>query len=48
VQLDDCGGALVVGNVLDCPPADVHVGMAVQVRFERIDDEIAVPRFTRV
>jgi hypothetical protein len=47
VQLDDCGGVLVPGNVVDCPPEDVHVGMAVQVVFERVDDEIAIPRFAR-
>lgn len=47
VKLDDCGGVLVPGNVVDCPPEDVHVGMAVEVVFERVDDEIAIPRFTR-
>jgi len=47
VQLDDCGGVLVPGNVVDCPPEDVHVGMAVEVVFERVDDEIAMPRFER-
>ena len=47
VQLDDCGGVLVPGNVVHCPPEAVHVGMAVQVVFERIDDEIAIPRFVR-
>ena len=47
VELDDCGGVLVPGNVVDCPPEDVRVGMAVQVAFERIDDEIAIPRFAR-
>jgi len=48
VELDDCGGVLVPGNVLDCPPEEVHAGMAVQVAFERIDDEIAMPRFLRL
>jgi uncharacterized OB-fold protein len=47
VKLDDCGGVLVPGNVVDCPPQDVHVGLAVEVVFERVDDEIAIPRFTR-
>ena len=47
VKLDDCGGMLVTGNVVDCPPEDVHVGMAVEVVFERVDDEIAIPRFMR-
>ena len=48
VQLDDCGGVLVPSNVVDCSPDDVRVGMAVRVVFERVDDEIAIPRFVRV
>ena len=47
VQLDDCGGVLVPSNVVDCAPDDVHVGMRVRVVFERVDDEIALPRFAR-
>jgi uncharacterized OB-fold protein len=47
VKLDDCGGVLVPGNVVDCPPQEIHVGMPVDVAFERVDDEIAIPRFTR-
>jgi uncharacterized OB-fold protein len=47
VELDDCGGVLVPGNVVDCAPEDVRVGMRVQVVFERVDDEIALPRFMR-
>jgi hypothetical protein len=47
VQLDDCGGVLVPGNVLDCDPADVHVGMAVELAWERLSDEITFPRFRR-
>ena len=47
VELEDCGGVLVPGNVVDCPPEAVHVGMAVEVVFERVDDEIAIPRFVR-
>jgi uncharacterized OB-fold protein len=47
VKLDDCGGVLVPSNIVDCPPEDVHVGMAVEIVFERVDDEIAMPRFQR-
>jgi uncharacterized OB-fold protein len=47
VKLDDCGGVLVPGNVVDCAAADVHVGLPVEVVFERIDDETAIPRFIR-
>jgi uncharacterized OB-fold protein len=48
VQLDDCGGVLMPSNVLDCPPEDVHVGMAVEMAWERLSDEITFPRFRRV
>jgi uncharacterized OB-fold protein len=47
VKLDDCGGVLVPGNLVDCPPEAVRVGMPVQVVFERVDDEISIPRFIR-
>ena len=47
VKLDDCGGVLVPGNVVECAPEDVRVDMRVRVVFERIDDEISMPRFAR-
>ena len=47
-ELDDCGGVMVPGNVLDCPPDEVHAGMPVEVVFERVTDEITIPRFRRV
>ena len=48
VELDDCGGVLVPGNVVDCPPDEVEAGMAVDVVFDRVTDEISVPRFRRM
>jgi len=47
VELDDCGRVLVPSNVVDCPPDEVHVGMPVEVVFDRVTDEIAIPRFRR-
>ena len=47
VKLGDCGGVLVPSNVVDCPPEEVRVGMKVNVVLERVDDEIAIPRFVR-
>lgn len=45
VELDE--GPRVMTNVVDCDPADVEVGTAVEVRFEETDeDDIAVPVFT--
>ena len=48
VELDDCGGVMVPSNVVDCPPDEVHAGMPVVVVFERVTDEITIPRFRRV
>lgn len=45
VQLDDCGNVLVPSNLVDCPPGDVAVGMPVEVVWERVSDEITLPRF---
>jgi uncharacterized OB-fold protein len=47
VELDDCGGVLVPGNVVDCPPDAVRAGMPVEVVFDPVTDEIAIPRFRR-
>ena len=47
VELEDCGNVLMPSNVVDCPPDDVHVGMAVEVVFDRVTDEITIPRFRR-
>jgi uncharacterized OB-fold protein len=47
VELDDCGNVLVPSNVVDCAPDEVAVGMAVVVEWDRITDEITIPRFRR-
>ncbi len=47
VQLDDCGGVLVPSNVVDCPPDEVRVGMPVEVVWDRVSDEVTIPRFRR-
>jgi uncharacterized OB-fold protein len=43
VQLEE--GPIVIGNVDDAEPEAVRVGMPVEVRFERVDDEVTVPAF---
>ena len=47
VQLDDCGRVLVPTNVVGCAPEDVYVGMPVRVVFDRVSEEISIPRFAR-
>jgi uncharacterized OB-fold protein len=39
-------GVRIVGNVVDCPPGDVHIGMPVRVTFRRMDDELILPLWT--
>jgi len=38
VELDDDRTVRLTTNVVDCDPWDVHIGMAVAVRFEEWDD----------
>lgn len=43
IDLDE--GVRMVSNVVDVEPADVEIGMAVEVRFEATSDGMAVPVF---
>jgi hypothetical protein len=33
------------GQVTDCAPEALHIGMRVQVQFESISDEAGIPKF---
>ncbi|MGB5759019.1 MAG: Zn-ribbon domain-containing OB-fold protein [Acidimicrobiales bacterium] len=40
-------GPRLLSNVVNCDPADVHVGMALSVTFEAVDDsDVRLPVFT--
>jgi uncharacterized OB-fold protein len=41
-------GPQMVSNVVNCPPERVEIGMPVRVVFERVSDEIALPKFEPV
>jgi len=43
VELDE--GVRVIANLEECTPDVVHVGMAVEVIYQRITDEITLPQF---
>jgi hypothetical protein len=43
VELDE--GPRMMTNVVDCDVEDVRVGMAVEVTFRAIDDNVSVPVF---
>lgn len=45
IELDGTDGVRIVSNVVDVDPAEVQVGMAVEVFFEEMSDELKVPRF---
>ncbi|HEU5160564.1 MAG TPA: OB-fold domain-containing protein [Streptosporangiaceae bacterium] len=44
IELEE--GVRMVGNVIGCAPADVHIGMPVHVTFERVDDDLTLPQWT--
>ena len=45
VELEE--GARMISNVVDCPPADLKVGLPVEVVFERQTDDVTLPKFRR-
>jgi uncharacterized protein len=45
VELDDAGGARLVSNLVDADLDEVTVGMPVEVAWEDMGPELAVPRF---
>ncbi|HEX6017767.1 MAG TPA: Zn-ribbon domain-containing OB-fold protein [Burkholderiaceae bacterium] len=46
VELDE--GVRLLANIVDCELDAIRCGARVQVRFERLDDEITLPQFTLV
>ncbi len=45
VELEE--GVQVLTNLVECDPARVRIGLAVQVTFEDVTTEIRLPRFKR-
>jgi uncharacterized protein len=43
IDLDD--GARMYGQVTDCAPEDLRIGMRVEAHFVAISDEAAIPKF---
>lgn len=46
VELDD--GGRLVSNLLDCPVERIRIGMPVEVVFDAVGDEVALPKFRPV
>ena len=45
VELDGADGLRMVSNLVDVPPDAVQIGMPVELVWEDMSDELAVPRF---
>lgn len=45
IELDGTDGIRVVSNLVEVDPAEVRVGLEVEVVFEEMSDELTVPRF---
>lgn len=43
IDLDD--GARLYGQVTDCTPQEIRIGMRVEAYFEDISDKAAIPKF---
>jgi uncharacterized OB-fold protein len=39
-------GVRIVGNVVDCPPETVTIGMPVRATYRAMDDELILPMWT--
>lgn len=40
-------GVRLLATMLDCPPAELSIGMPVEVAYEAVTDEVTLPRFRR-
>ena len=40
-------GVRLLGNMIDCAPQELAIGMSVEVEFEAVTPEVSLPRFRR-
>ena len=45
IEMDE--GVRLVTELIDCKPADLEIGMRVEVAFAKVSDEITLPKFRR-
>jgi uncharacterized OB-fold protein len=45
VELDE--GVRLVTEIVDCAPNELQIGMAVEVAFEKVSDDLTLPKFRR-
>jgi len=47
VELEEQPGLRLVSNLVDVTPEEVEIGMPVEVTFERVADDVALPLFKK-
>ncbi len=47
IELAEQPGLITVGNLLDCPPGDIAIGMPVEVTFQEATPEVVLPQWRR-
>ena len=45
IALEDAGGVRMISNLVGIEPAEVAIGLAVELVWEDMSPELAVPRF---
>ena len=45
IALEDAGGVRIISNVVDVNPDDLEIGMPVELVWEDMSADLAVPRF---
>lgn len=45
VEFDEAPGHYLVSNLVECNPEDVHIGMPLEVTFQRVNDKLTMPLF---
>ncbi|HVN39693.1 MAG TPA: Zn-ribbon domain-containing OB-fold protein [Myxococcota bacterium] len=45
IALEDAGGLRMISNVVDASPEEIRIGMPVEVVWEDMSAELAIPRF---
>lgn len=48
IELTGAGGLRMISNMVECAPEDLRIGMAVEVVWEDMSADLAVPRFRAV
>ncbi len=48
VSLEDAGGVRMMSNIVGCDPEEVAIGMKVELVWEDMSEDLAVPRFRPV